>query len=127
MGGVDRVPGCHDRKPGFKRRTGSFPVYTHTVPCTPALYNCPISMGLCLVTSWRIMPMQAGIDLGTGCGPEPLHCGVHLSPRGEIAGTGLPFQPGQPVGAGAAHQWWPVVRAQRTSAATATRPASGWR
>jgi hypothetical protein len=35
--------------------------------------------------------MQHGIDVCTGCGPEPLYGCVHLSPRDEITGTGLLF------------------------------------
>ena len=51
-------------------------------------------MGLDLITSWQSIRMEHGLDVCTGCGPEPLHGRIHRSPRGEIAGAGLPFQPG---------------------------------
>ena len=62
-----------------------------------------LSVGLRCIAFWQVLAMQDGIDVGTGRGPEPLHDRVHLSPRGEIAGAGLPFQLGRSAGECSAH------------------------
>jgi hypothetical protein len=30
-------------------------------------------VGLRCIAFWRVLAMPHGIDVGTGCGPEPLH------------------------------------------------------
>jgi hypothetical protein len=67
------MAGRHGRQSGTESAPRAFHVHLHVVRSTPAGKHHPISMGLCRIASWRCMPMQHGIDVCTGCGPEPLY------------------------------------------------------
>src|SRR5712692_5710421 len=85
----------------------------------------PIRMGLGLIASWRSMPMQRSIDVCTGRGLEPCFCRVYLVPLGEVTGTGLLFQPGEPVGEISAHGGDSVARACCASQSNRPKPVVG--
>jgi len=84
------APGRHRLKPGPEPGTGAFPIYTHPLPSTPALKQCPISLALGFSTAWGIMPMQHRLDSGTGVCAEPLFRSMHLCPRVSVSGYAVP-------------------------------------